>query len=102
MFYTGLELCNSLPSTQLELFLNPKNVGEATQPSFTGRAASFVCGGALRISLHIDDLQHITEARFKAAGCSALVASASQLTQAVVGKTTGDAASLGQRPENIL
>lgn len=84
-----------------ELFLNPKNVGEAMPPGFVGRATSFACGGSLRISLHIDELQHITEAKFKAAGCSVLVASASLLTQEVVGKTTGDAASLGQQPEEI-
>jgi NifU-like protein len=89
------------PTTEpaAELFLNPKNVGEAAQPSFTGRSASFACGAALRISLQIDETQRITEAKFKAAGCSALVASASLLTEEVIGKTTGEAAGLGQRPE---
>lgn len=85
-----------------DLFLNPKNVGEATQPNFTGRVTSFACGGALRVSLHIDESQHITEARFKAAGCSVLVASASLLTEEVVGKTSGEAALLAQRPEKVL
>jgi NifU-like protein len=80
-----------------ELFFNPKNVGEASQPSFIGRSASFQCGATLRISLHIDDSQRIVEAKFKAAGCSVLVASASLLTEQVLGKTTGEAAAFGQR-----
>jgi len=80
-----------------ELFFNPKNVGEARQPSFIGRSASFQCGATLRISLHIDDSQRIVEAKFKVAGCSVLVASASHLTDQVLGKTTGEAATLCQR-----
>ena len=82
-----------------ELFLNPRNVGDAAAPSFIGRSVSFNCGAALRISLHVDGSQRITEAKFKAAGCSVLVASASLLTDRVIGKTTGEAAGLGQQPE---
>ena len=84
-----------------ELFFNPKNVGEARQPSFVGRSASFQCGASLRISLHIDESQRIVEAKFKAAGCSVLVASASLLTGQILGKTTGEAAALGQRAGSI-
>jgi NifU-like protein len=81
-------------SPALDLFFNPTNVGEAAEPSFTGRAASFECGAAVRISLHIDESQRITEAKFKAAGCSVLVAAASLVTDQVLGKTTGEAAAL--------
>lgn len=84
-----------------ELFLSPKNVGEATEPRFAGRSASFKCGATARISLHIDESQQITEAKFKAAGCSVLVASASLLIDQIIGKTTGYAASLAQRPEEL-
>lgn len=82
-----------------ELFLNPQNVGDAAEPSFTGRSTSFTCGGALRISIRVDEAQRITEAKFKAAGCSVLVAAASLLTGKIIGETTGEAAALGQRPE---
>jgi NifU-like protein len=84
-----------------ELFLSPKNVGEAAEPRFVGRSASFQCGASARISLHIDELQRITEAKFKAAGCSVLVASASLLIDQVIGMTTAEAASLGQRTEAL-
>ncbi len=100
--YFPLEFCNCMQlklEPAAELFLNPKNVGDVAEPSFVGRATSFTCGAALRISLHIDESQRITEAKFKAAGCSILVASASLLTDEVIGKTTGEAAALAQRPE---
>ena len=87
--------CNS--GAVAERFLNPKNVGEAAEPSFVGRSASFKCGATLRISLQIDESQRIAEAKFKAAGCSVLVASASLLLEQVLGKTTGEAAALDQQ-----
>jgi NifU-like protein len=87
---------NSIPVASL--FFEPKHVGEASEPRFIGRSASFQCGATLRVSLHVDETQRITEAKFKAAGCSALVASASLLMEQVIGKTTGEAASLGQQP----
>jgi NifU-like protein len=82
-------------------FFSPMNVGDAAEPSFVGRAASFQCGATLRISLHIDDAQRITEAKFRAAGCSVLVASASLLTEEVIGKTTGEAAAIGQQSDEL-
>jgi NifU-like protein len=88
-------------SLAAELFFNPKHVGEATEPRFTGRSASFQCGATLRVSLHVDESARITEAKFKAAGCSVLVASASLLMDQVVGKTTGEAAALAQSVEEL-
>jgi NifU-like protein len=80
----------------LEEFFNSPHVGEVSEPSFTGRSASFQCGAVLRISLHIDESQRITEAKFRAAGCSFLVASTSLLLDEVIGKTTGEAAAIAQ------
>ena len=82
-------------------FLNPRNVGDVAEPKFVGRAVSFDCGAALRISIQVDDSQKITDARFKAAGCSTLIAAASLLTERVKGMTTGEAAACGELPEAI-
>jgi len=82
-------------------FFNPRNVGEAAEPSFTGRAASFECGATVRLSLSLDPSQHIEEAKFKAAGCSTLVASLSILTEQVKGKTTAEAAALGHQADSL-
>jgi NifU-like protein len=87
---------NPNPSRAAELLFDPKHVGEAAEPNFVGRSGSFTCGATLRISLHIDDSHRLTEAKFKAAGCSVLVASASLLIDQILGKTTAEAAVLGQ------
>jgi len=77
-------------------FFNPRNVGEADEPSFTGRAASLVCGAHVRFSIQVDEAHVVTQARFKAVGCSVLVAAMSMLTERVVNAQTADAAILGQ------
>ena len=87
--------------TAREEFLNPRNVGDVVDPKFVGRAASFECGAVLRISMQVDDSQRITDARFKAAGCSTLIAAASLLTDRVKGMTTRDAAACIEAPELI-
>ena len=91
--------CNSGLVSQL--FSDPRHIGEAAEPNFVGKSASFKCGASLRISLHIDESQRITAAKFKAAGCSIMVASISLLIDEVLGKTTAEAASLGQQPAAI-
>lgn len=79
-----------------EHFFNPRNVGDVDGESFVGREGSLDCGATLRVSLRIDESQRIAEARFKAAGCGFLVASASFLTEQIKSKTTGEAAAFAQ------
>ena len=83
-------------------FLNPKNVGEAGDPSFTGRAGSFVCGAAAHLSIQIDESHNISEAKFRAAGCEVLIASLSILTEQIQARSTADAAAIAQTPEALL
>jgi len=66
-----------------------------------GRAASLECGAALRISIQIDESHRISQAKFKAAGCSALVSFLSMLTEHVTGLSPADAAVIGQHPERL-
>jgi NifU-like protein len=86
----------------LSHFLNPCNVGDADEPGFTGRAASLICGAHARVSIQIDEMQRVSQARFRAAGCDALVASASLLTKGVTGTTTAEAAAFAQEPESLV
>ena len=85
-----------------EHFLNPRNVGDVSDPTVTGRTGSFTCGAAVRVSLRIDETQRIADARFRAAGCAILVAAASLLTERIKEKTTGEAAALAQSPETAV
>lgn len=86
----------------LSHFLDPRNVGDADEPSFTGRAASLICGGHARLSIQIDEMHRVSQARFRAAGCDVLVASASLLTGRVIGQTTADAATAAQEPAALV
>ena len=79
-------------------FFNPRNVGDAGEPSFTGRAASLSCGAHVRFSIQVDEEHLISQARFRAAGCNVLVASASFLTEQIAGMTTADAAAFVHEP----
>jgi NifU-like protein len=75
-------------------FFKPRNVGDADEPSFSGRAASLVCGAHVRFSIQVDEEHRISQAKFRAAGCHVLIATASMLTEQVAGLTTAEAARL--------
>jgi NifU-like protein len=77
-------------------FLQPRNVGDAGEPSFAGRAVSFVCGASARLSIQIDELQNISQAKFRAAGCEVLVGVLSVLTERVQQKSTAEAATIAR------
>ena len=79
-------------------FFNPRNVGDAGEPGFTGRAASLSCGAHVRFSIQVDEAQSVSQAKFRAAGCEVLVAAASALTERVTGLPTAEAAVVGQNP----
>jgi NifU-like protein len=83
-------------------FFNPRNVGDTDEPRFTGSVGSFVCGATARLSIQIDEAHNISAARFRAAGCEALVASLSMLTERIQGKSTAAAAAIGHAPEVLL
>jgi NifU-like protein len=92
---------SGLPEVASNHFFNPRNVGDADEPSFSGRAASLICGAHVRFSLQVDEQHVVTQARFKAVGCSVLVSSASLLTERVVNTTTADAALIGQKNDGL-
>ena len=84
-----------LPQVASDHFFNPRNVGEADAPSFVGRAASLVCGAHAQFSIQVDEAQCVSQAKFKVAGCSVLVASLSMLTERVLHVPTAEAAIIG-------
>lgn len=81
--------------------MRPRNVGDAAEPGFTGRAASLVCGAHVRLSIQVDEGHAISQARFRAVGCNVLVAAASLLTEQIQGLSTADAAAIAQEPSAI-
>ena len=75
-------------------------MGDAGEPSFTGRSASLSCGALVRFSIQVDEGHLISQAKFRAAGCNVLIASASMLTEQVTGMTTAEAATIATASTN--
>ena len=82
-------------------FFNPRNAGNLEEDSYQGRAGSLSCGAAIRVSIAVDESQTISAIRFKAAGCSVLVATASLLTDSVLGRTTAETAELARHADLV-
>lgn len=87
-----------MSSALLDHFISPRHVGNASEPSFAGRAASLTCGANVRLSIQVDEEHRIVDAKFKAAGCSLLVASLSLITDSIVGQTISEASVIARDP----
>ncbi len=68
-----------------EYYRNPKNAGIMEDADAIGYAGSLACGDAITLFLKIKD-NKVSKATFLAYGCGSAVASASILTEMVIGK----------------
>jgi len=79
----------------IELFKNPKNVGEMPDADVKSTEGSLACGDMITIYLKIDkDAHKITDIKFLSYGCAANIATTSLMTEMVKGKTIEEAKKL--------
>ncbi len=74
----------------IEVFRNPKNVGEIENPDGIGTVGNASCGDIMQITLKIEN-DIIVDAKFKTFGCTAAIATSSTATEMVKGLTIEEA-----------
>ena len=81
----------------MDHFSNPRNVGEVEDADGVGQVGNPVCGDVMRMTIKVDDEDHITDIKFKTFGCGAAVATSSMVTEMVMGRTLAEAAEISNR-----
>ncbi len=74
----------------MDVFKNPKNVGEIENPDGIGTVGNASCGDIMQISLRIEN-DIIKDAKFKTFGCAAAIATSSTATDMIIGMTIEEA-----------
>jgi nitrogen fixation protein NifU and related proteins len=70
----------------IDHYQNPRNYGTLEHPDISYEDSNPVCGDEIRMDLRIQD-GRVVDARFSGHGCSISQASASMLTEEIIGKT---------------
>ena len=74
----------------LDYFQNPRCVGEIPEADAVAEVSNPVCGDVMKLWVKVDS-GRIQDAKFKAQGCSAAIATSSYATELLVGMSVDDA-----------
>jgi nitrogen fixation NifU-like protein len=74
----------------MEMFRNPKNMGEIENPDGIGRVGNPKCGDLMELYIKVEN-DIITDVKFKTFGCAAAIATSSMVTEMAIGKTLDEA-----------
>jgi len=81
----------------MDLYENPKNVGnldENSEDVGTSIVGAPSCGDVIKLQIKVDESGNIKDAKFKAFGCGAAIASSALITDWVQGKSLEEAKSI--------
>lgn len=77
----------------LDHFNSPRNVGRLPNPDGASETENPVCGDRIQLTVGLEDGQ-VSSIAYKVQGCSGAIASASAMTELVLGKQVTDALQL--------
>jgi nitrogen fixation NifU-like protein len=77
----------------LDYFQNPRCVGEIADAHAVAEVSNPVCGDVMKLWVKVEN-GRIQEAKFKAQGCSAAIATSSYATELIVGMDLGQARAI--------
>jgi nitrogen fixation NifU-like protein len=81
----------------MDHFNNPRNVGVIDDADGVGEVGNPVCGDVMKITIKVDDTDHITDLKFQTLGCGAAIATSSIVTELAKGMTIQDAVAITKR-----
>ncbi|MEX1186124.1 MAG: SUF system NifU family Fe-S cluster assembly protein [Gemmatimonadaceae bacterium] len=85
----------------LDHYRRPRNKGELEGEHKTIAMKNPLCGDEVYLHLALED-ERVSDISFTGRGCSISQAAASMITQAVKGKTAGEAETLGERYREMI
>jgi len=77
----------------LDYFQNPRCVGEISDAHAVAEVSNPVCGDVMKLWVKLDN-GRIQDARFKAQGCSAAIATSSYATEMIIGMDVNQARAI--------
>ena len=89
--HAGDELRDLYRELILDHSRRPRHFGKLAAVTHSAEGINPLCGDKLRLYLHLDEKQRIKDASFEGSGCAISVASASLLTDMVIGMSADDA-----------
>ncbi len=78
----------------MEHFNNPRNVGVLEDADGVGEVGNPVCGDMMKITIKVDETDHIDDIRFQTLGCGAAIATSSIVTEMARGMTLQEAVDI--------
>jgi nitrogen fixation NifU-like protein len=81
----------------MDHFNNPRNVGVIEDADGVGEVGNPVCGDVMKITIKLDDSEHIGDIKFQTLGCGAAIATSSIVTEMAKGMTLEEAVAISKQ-----
>jgi len=81
----------------MDHFNNPRNVGVIEDADGTGEVGNPTCGDIMKITISVDDTDHIDDIKFQTLGCGAAIATSSIVTEMARGMSLDEAVAISKQ-----